>query len=128
MQIKGVKKLCPSPLAYPSSPPRPKSPILPNQNILLLHKVLQQRIAYLCVSQSLLCKHEFLSALRFFPTAGDKSFWKVESGPRGDHTQSLSCARITFSCWGQADTHTLTHTHKMAALTKFPLPNFSKTY
>lgn len=59
-------------------------------------------------------KHQLLSSLRFFHAAGDKSFRKVESCPKRDHTQPLSIQLLG------AGRHTLTHSHKMAALTKIP--------
>ena len=53
----------------------------------------------------------FLSALRFFPTAGDKSFWKVESCPRGGpHTVSELCADHIQLLGAGRHTHTHLHT------------------
>lgn len=57
-------------------------------------------------------KGGFPRLLRFFPAAGDKSFWKVESCPKGDHTHSLESAQL-LGAGRQADTHSRIHTRTL---------------
>lgn len=84
MQIKGKKrKNLTAPSSYPQAPSIKTVPYS-------IKTMLLVRFFLINKSAAPPLHNKFLSLLHFFPPARDKSFWKVESCPKRDHTQSLS--------------------------------------
>lgn len=117
MQIKGRKNADPPP--FPKITTHTQRPPF-NKNILC---ITQKNSITLSFRWSTFVNMRFCPHSAFFLQPETNLFGKLRAVQNGT-THSLRAVRGSHSTAGGRQTHTHSHTHKMAALTKFP---FSKT-